>query len=74
VPTEGTTSSSPATSTSLRDGRQRGAASEQRGGSALVEVRLAALGADLRLGGADGPQLRQRPLPYPVPLDVTAPA
>jgi len=47
---------------------------EQRGGSALVEVRLAALGADLRLGGADGPQLRQRPLPYPVPLDVTAPA
>ena len=47
---------------------------EQRGGSALVEVRLAALGADLRLGGADGPPLRQRPLPYPVPLDVTAPA
>ena len=43
---------------------------EQRGGSALVEVRLAALGADLRLGGADGPPLRQRPLPYPVPLDV----
>jgi folate-binding protein YgfZ len=47
---------------------------EQRGGSALVEVRLAALGADLRLGGADGPPLRQRPLPYLVPLDVTATA
>jgi len=47
---------------------------EQRGGSALVEVRLAALGADLRLGSAAGPPLRQRPLPYPVPLDVAAPA
>ena len=47
---------------------------EHLGGSALVELRLAALGADLRLGGADGPQLRQRPLPYPVPLDVAAPA
>ena len=47
---------------------------EQRGGSALVEIRLAALGADLRLGGADGPKLRQRPLPYPVPLDVAATA
>ena len=47
---------------------------EHRGGSALVEVRLAALGSDLRLGGADGPQLRQRPLPYPVPLDVSAAA
>src|SRR6478609_5557514 len=46
----------------------------QRGGSALVEVRLAALGADLRLGGADGVPLRQRPLPYPVPVDVAAPA
>ena len=46
----------------------------RRGGSALVEVRLAALGADLRLGGPDGAQLRQRPLPYPVPLDVAAPA
>jgi folate-binding protein YgfZ len=43
------------------------------GGSALVEVRLAALGADLRLGGGDGPQLRQRPLPYSVPLDVATP-
>ncbi len=46
----------------------------QPGGSALVEVRLAALGADLRLGGGDGPQLRQRPLPYSVPLDVATPA
>jgi len=46
----------------------------QRGGSALVEVRLAALGSDLRLGGADGPPLRQRPLPYPVPVGVSAPA
>jgi len=47
---------------------------EHAGGSALVEVRLAAVGADLRLGGADGPLLRQRPLPYPVPLDVAASA
>ena len=46
----------------------------QPGGNALVEVRLAALGADLRLGGGDGPQLRQRPLPYSVPLDVATPA
>jgi tRNA-modifying protein YgfZ len=44
------------------------------GGSALVEVRLAAMGADLRLGSTEGPRLRQRPLPYPVPLDVAAPA
>ena len=47
---------------------------EHPGGSALVEVRLAALGADLRLGAADGPHLRQRALPYPVPLDVAATA
>ncbi len=47
---------------------------EHPGGSALVEVRLAALGADLRLGAVDGPRLRQRTLPYPVPLDVAAPA
>jgi folate-binding protein YgfZ len=45
------------------------------GGSALVEVRLAALSeAGLRLGSADGPALHRRALPYPVPLDVTAPA
>jgi hypothetical protein len=41
------------------------------GGSALVEVRLAAVGEELRLGTADGPVLRRRPLPYPVPLEVT---
>jgi folate-binding protein YgfZ len=45
------------------------------GGSALVEVRLAALSeAGLRLGSADGPALHQRDLPYPIPLDVTASA
>ncbi|MDQ6639357.1 MAG: folate-binding protein [Pseudomonadota bacterium] len=47
---------------------------EHPGGSALVEVRLAALSADLRLGALDGPRLRQRALPYPVPLDVAASA
>jgi hypothetical protein len=40
------------------------------GGSALVEVRLAAVGDELRLGVADGPVLRRRALPYPVPLEV----
>ena len=40
------------------------------GGSALVEVRLAALGEELRLGAADGPLLRRRELPYSVPLDA----
>jgi folate-binding protein YgfZ len=44
---------------------------EQAGGSELVEVRLAAIaGGDLRLGAVDGPPLRPRPLPYPVPLDL----
>jgi folate-binding protein YgfZ len=44
---------------------------EQPGGSALVEVRLAALDAgDLRLGSADGPRLRQSELPYAVPLEA----
>jgi folate-binding protein YgfZ len=47
---------------------------EHPGGSALVEVRLAALDGDLRLGAIDGPRLRQRALPYPVPLDVAASA
>ena len=42
--------------------------------SALVEVRLAALDADLRLGAVDGPPLRRRPLPYAVPLDVASTA
>jgi folate-binding protein YgfZ len=42
-------------------------------GSALVEVRLSALAGDnLRLGTVDGPPLRQRPLPYAIPLDVAA--
>ncbi|MGZ8259192.1 MAG: CAF17-like 4Fe-4S cluster assembly/insertion protein YgfZ [Caldimonas sp.] len=39
------------------------------GGTALVEVRLAALGDDLRLGAANGVPMRRRELPYPVPLD-----
>ncbi len=38
--------------------------------SALVEVKLAALGqGTLHLGAADGPALRQRPLPYALPLE-----
>ena len=37
---------------------------EQRGGSALVELRLAALGdGELRLGSADGPPLRRARCP-----------
>jgi folate-binding protein YgfZ len=40
------------------------------GGSALVEIRLAAAGEDLRLAAADGPTLRRRELPYAVPLDA----
>jgi folate-binding protein YgfZ len=40
------------------------------GGSALVEVRLAAVGEDLRLAAVDGPRLHRRELPYAVPLDV----
>jgi tRNA-modifying protein YgfZ len=40
------------------------------GGSALVEVRLAAVGDDLRLGAPDGPLLKRRELPYSVPLDA----
>jgi folate-binding protein YgfZ len=44
---------------------------QQPGGSALVEVRLAALDAgDLRLGSPEGPRLRQRELPYAVPLEA----
>jgi folate-binding protein YgfZ len=41
------------------------------GGCALVEVRLAAVGDDLRLGAPDGPLLTRRELPYLVPLDAT---
>ncbi len=42
----------------------------QGGGSALVELRLAALGDELRLGAADGALLTRRELPYSVPLDT----
>jgi folate-binding protein YgfZ len=46
-----------------------------RGTSALVEVRLAALGeGELHLGSVDGPALRQGALPYPVPLEAEAAA
>jgi folate-binding protein YgfZ len=45
------------------------------GSSALVEVRLAALGeGELRLGSADGPALRRAELPYPLSLDAEAEA
>lgn len=48
---------------------------EGLGGSALVEVRLAALGqGELRLGSADGPVLRRAELPYPLLLDAEAAA
>ena len=43
---------------------------EHRGGTALVEVRLAAVSSELRLGSADGPALHRRELPYAVPLDT----
>jgi len=42
------------------------------GGSALVEVRLAAAGDELHLAAADGPLLTRRELPYPVPLEAQA--
>ena len=44
------------------------------GSVALVEVKLASIGAGrLRLGAPDGPPLRPLPLPYPVPIEaVTA--
>ncbi len=42
-----------------------------QGASALVEVRLAALGGDdLRLGSPDGPRLHRAELGYRVPLEV----
>ncbi len=41
------------------------------GGSALIEVRLAALASDdLRLGSASGPRLRRTELGYPVPVEA----
>jgi folate-binding protein YgfZ len=39
------------------------------GGTALIEVRLAAVSSELRLGSAEGPVLHRRELPYAVPLD-----
>ena len=42
------------------------------GGSALVEVRLAAAADELRLGAVEGPLLRRRELPYALPLDAQA--
>jgi folate-binding protein YgfZ len=45
------------------------------GSSALIELRLAALGdGQLRLGSADGPDLRRAELPYPLALDAEAAA
>ncbi|MCE9659606.1 MAG: folate-binding protein [Burkholderiales bacterium] len=52
------------------------AASPEGGGSsALVELRLAAVGdGELRLGSASGPVLHRVPLPYPVAVDAEAAA
>ena len=51
------------------------AASPEGGGSALIELRLAALGdGELRLGSGDGPALRRAALPYPVAIDAEAAA
>ena len=51
------------------------AASPEGGGSALIELRLAALGdGELRLGSGDGPALRRAALPYPVAIDAEATA
>jgi folate-binding protein YgfZ len=51
------------------------AASPAGGGSALIELRLAALGdGELRLGSADGPALHRAALPYPVAVDAEAAA
>jgi tRNA-modifying protein YgfZ len=44
------------------------------GGSALVEIRLAALGGELRLGSAAGPALRRTEMPYAISLEVEATA
>ena len=43
---------------------------ERSNASALIEVRLAALGSELRLGSASGPQLRQVDLPYRVVVEA----
>ena len=42
----------------------------QRGGSALVEIRLAALDGDLHLGAPDGPALQRIDMPYTVALEA----
>ena len=48
---------------------------EGSGSSALVEVRLAALGeGELRLGSVDGAMLRRVEMPYPLALDAEAAA
>ena len=44
------------------------------GGSALVEIRLAALDGELHLGAVDGPVLHRIEMPYPVALDVESAA
>jgi len=50
------------------------AASPEGGGSALIELRLAALGGELRLGSGDGPVLHRAALPYAMPIDTEATA
>jgi tRNA-modifying protein YgfZ len=51
------------------------AASPSGGSRVLAEVKLAALDAgSLHLGGADGPVLTRRDLPYAVPMETAAPA
>ena len=51
------------------------AAAPMGGGSALIELRLAALGdGELRLGSKDGPALHRAALPYPVAIDAEATA
>ena len=44
------------------------------GSRALVELRLSALDAPLRLGSVDGPALIRAPMPYDVPLEADADA
>ncbi len=40
--------------------------------AALVEIKLAALGGELRLGSVNGPVLRHAEMPYAVPTEVAA--
>ncbi|MBN8489352.1 MAG: folate-binding protein, partial [Burkholderiales bacterium] len=46
------------------------AAAPQGGWDALVETKLEALASAMHYGGADGPVLVARPLPYPLPTDA----